>query len=287
MRTRMTSMDLKMINPSTVVFFNCVLIIGLIFSFASFKFLFNLALLLNHRIHDDKKESVAPQNEKKYIVFHSMLMNLFAVCPVCTEPASAEICKVIGTLIHVTQKCTNCSYSRVWRSQPNIRRIPAGNLLLSAAILYSGSMISQSLRMLKILKVECFSRQTFHKHQKNYLIPVVIKMWRAEQERVIQSMSSLEGGVVLSGDGRSDSPGHCAKYGAFTVIEQRVNKVLDVQLVQVSTDHNVTDIYHRFTMYIALNFISFLSQTRCKTVPGANTRGFYVRNDSLPARISS
>lgn len=50
-------------------------------------------------------------------------------------------------------------------------------------------------------------------------------------------MSALPGGVVLSGDGRSDSPGHCAKYGAFTVIEQRVNKVLDVQLVQVSTWH--------------------------------------------------
>ena len=50
-------------------------------------------------------------------------------------------------------------------------------------------------------------------------------------------MSALPGGVVLSGDGRSDSPGHCAKYGAFTVIEQRVNKVLDVQLVQVSKWH--------------------------------------------------
>ena len=191
---------------------------------------------------------MTPQNEKKYIVFHSMLMNLFAVCPLCTEPASAEVSKVIGTQIHVTQKCTNCSYSRVWRSQPNIRRIPAGNLLLSAAILYSGSMISQTLRMLKILKVECFSRQTFHKHQKNYLIPVVIKMWNVEQDRVIQSMSSLEGGVVLSGDGRSDSPGHCAKYGAFTVIERRVNKVLDIQLVQVSADLNITDSCHCLTM---------------------------------------
>ena len=85
--------------------------------------------------------------------------------------------------------------------------MPAGNLLLSAAILYSGSMISQTLRMLKILRVECFSRQTFHKHQKNYLIPVVIKMWKEEQDKIIQSVSSLEGGLVLSGDGRSDSQG--------------------------------------------------------------------------------
>ena len=174
-------------------------------------------------------------------------MQLFEACPLCTEPATAEVSKLIGTQIHVTQTCNTCSYSRVWRSQPNILRIPAGNLLLSAAILYSGSMISQTLRMLKILKVECFSRQTFHKHQKNYLIPVVIKMWKQEQEKVIASMANLEGGLVLSGDGRSDSPGHCAKYGAFTVIEQRVNKVLDVQLVQVSTCYYFNLISRAFT----------------------------------------
>ena len=161
-------------------------------------------------------------------------MQLFEFCPLCTEPSTSEVSNVVGTLIHVTQKCLSCSYARVWRSQPYIKKIPAGNLLLSAAILYSGSMISQTLRMLKILKVQCFSRQTYHKHQKNYLIPVVIKMWKEEQEKLVERVRNLGGGVVLSGDGRSDSPGHSAKYGAFTVIEQRINKVLDVQLVQVS-----------------------------------------------------
>jgi len=38
----------------------------------------------------------------------------------------------------------------------------------------------------------------------------------------------LEGGVLLSGDGKYDSPGHSAKYGAFTVNEQRTNKVLEI-----------------------------------------------------------
>jgi hypothetical protein len=33
---------------------------------------------------------------------------------------------------------------------------------------------------------------------------------------------------------RSDSPGFCAKYGAYTVMEQTLNKVIDIQLVQVS-----------------------------------------------------
>ena len=42
----------------------------------------------------------------------------------------------------------------------------------------------------------------------------------------------MDGGLILSGDCRSDSPGHCAKYGSYIVMEQRTNKVLDIQLVQ-------------------------------------------------------
>ena len=53
--------------------------------------------------------------------------------------------------------------------------------------------------MLKILKVQCFSRQTYHKHQKNYLIPVVIKMWKEEQEKLVERVRNLGGGVVLLG----------------------------------------------------------------------------------------
>ncbi|XP_064153703.1 uncharacterized protein LOC135233762 [Anguilla rostrata] len=39
---------------------------------------------------------------------------------------------------------------------------------------------------------------------------------------------------------RSDSPGHCAKYGTYSLIEDRINKVLDLQLVQSSEVPNST-----------------------------------------------
>ena len=271
-------MHMQRISPSTVqFFFNIVL--NKIVSLSFYFLLISLFECIHHRL-PGKGHSVAPQNEKKYIVFFSCLMELLEVCPRCTEPTTAEISKVVGTLIYVSRKCKSCSYSHVWKSQPTIRRIPAGNLLLSAAILYSGSMISQTLRMLKILKVECFSRQTYHKHQRNYLIPVVIKMWKEEQDKVIERMSNLEGGVVLSGDGRSDSPGHCAKYGAFTVIEQRVNKVLDIQLVQVSASCLLNDIFTSAVNTCHKYYVmSLCSLMKCETVPGASTKGFFVWND--------
>lgn len=82
----------------------------------------------------NKKGSEGPQSENKFIVFFSCLMQLFEFCPLYTEPSTSEVSNVVGTLIHVTQKCLSCSYAHVWRSQPYIKKIPAGNLLLSAAI---------------------------------------------------------------------------------------------------------------------------------------------------------
>ena len=42
-----------------------------------------------------------------------------------------------------------------------------------------------------------------------------------------------DSGLILGGDGRNDSPGHSAKYGSYTLMESRINKVIHVELVQV------------------------------------------------------
>ena len=46
--------------------------------------------------------------------------------------------------------------------------------------------------------------------------------------------SNMDGGLVLGGDGRADSPGYSAKYGSYMLIELRTIKVVHMQLVQVS-----------------------------------------------------
>ena len=38
----------------------------------------------------------------------------------------------------------------------------------------------------------------------------------------------------LCGDGRCDSPGHCAKYGPYTIMEENTSKVFDFEVVQVT-----------------------------------------------------
>jgi hypothetical protein len=183
---------------------------------------------------DDGNEYV---QEKKYIVFHSQLFDLFSCCPVCGGASTASVFKKVGSLIIVKWVCQedSCSFQRMWHSQPHVRRMPAGNLLLSAAILMTGSLPTQALRMLNVINIATMSLPVFFKHQRQYLIPVIIAAWKEHQEKLIAALNAVyDGKIVLSGDGRSDSPGHCAKYGTFTVIEQQINKVLDVQQVQVN-----------------------------------------------------
>ena len=48
---------------------------------------------------------------------------------------------------------------------------------------------------------------------------------------------------------RSDSPGHCAKYGSYTFIDADLNKVLDIEVVQVSVIEECRYIY-KVNIYI-------------------------------------
>ncbi|CAH1276369.1 Hypp9395 [Branchiostoma lanceolatum] len=43
-----------------------------------------------------------------------------------------------------------------------------------------------------------------------------------------------DGAVTIMGDGRCDSPGYCAKYCSYTVMEEKTALILDMKLVQVT-----------------------------------------------------
>ena len=49
--------------------------------------------------------------------------------------------------------------------------------------------------------------------------------------------------LALGGDGRHDSMGHSAKFCSYTTLELHTNKILDIQLVQVGYNCNVSDSY--------------------------------------------
>ncbi|KAH7955613.1 hypothetical protein HPB52_001865 [Rhipicephalus sanguineus] len=55
-------------------------------------------------------------------------------------------------------------------------------------------------------------------------------VWEKEKMALHQQLKPT--GARLAGDSRSDSPGYCAKYGTYSLLETSINKIIDVELVQ-------------------------------------------------------
>ena len=141
---------------------------------------------------------------------------------------------VIGTFLHIEQACEACEHKTAWNSQPYIYNIPAGNLLSSAAILFSGSLPSKTLRVFQFLNCAAISESLFYVHQNKYLQPAIDNVWRSHQSAMIAVLQAEEKSLILGGDGRCDSPGFSAKYGAYSFMELEYNAILNIELVQVS-----------------------------------------------------
>ena len=48
-----------------------------------------------------------------------------------------------------------------------------------------------------------------------------------KKAKLINELKQLPGCLVLSGDGGAVSPGHSAKYGSYSLMELRMNRVID------------------------------------------------------------
>ena len=68
------------------------------------------------------------------------------------------------------------------------------------------------------------------------MFPVVNESWQKEQNSIFVDLKDQD--LWLSGDGRCDSPGHNAKYGTYTMIDQETDKIVDFSVVQVSEVNN-------------------------------------------------
>ena len=61
----------------------------------------------------------------------------------------------------------------------------------------------------------------------------MLSTWQHQQEDLLTE-ARARGGLTLLGDCRSDSPGHCAKYGTYSMIDTYQGKVLVSEVIQVS-----------------------------------------------------
>ena len=168
--------------------------------------------------------------DRKFLVFKSQVMQLFQRCHRCGLEVKLET-SIRGTLLVVNGTCPD-GHVLQWQSQPMIRGMAAGNLLLSAAILLCGLTFTSIANLADVFNLAVFSERYFYRLQKEYLYPVVHTNYIRQQEAVIEYLRGNQ--LHLSGDGRCDSPGYSAKYGTYSLMDSATDLILDYSLIQVS-----------------------------------------------------
>ena len=106
------------------------------------------------------------------------------------------------------------------------------NILLSLAVLMGGASVSKVLLLFRHLELCCYSPRTFFSHQRSFIFLTVICHWELYRAGLVSKLRDMKD-VVWSGDGRFDSMGHSAKYGAYTMFSTSIMKVVHFELVQV------------------------------------------------------
>lgn len=182
-----------------------------------------------------------------------------------------------GTMVTVRQVCNTCS-GYTWRSQPLVLgRYPAGNILLSFGILMAGASVSKVLLVLKHMGLCAYTARNFFLHQSKFLFPAVLQYWEKSQKKILDEIKNLKN-AVWSGDGRYDSMGHSAKYGAYTMFCCTVGKIAHFELVQVNKLISIyfDKVFNKKYAFEAL--VPVLMQNRYTNVRGNKPKLVYIKN---------
>ena len=167
----------------------------------------------------------------KYLVMHSEMMELFRFCPLCGCEVTACSTRVSGTMLCVTFSCAGIHKNERWNSQPFLRNMPAGNLLLTGAIVVSGSSYQQFRRVADCLNLACVGESTFYEIQDAYIFPAIHVNYMLMKEALLASLCDQPLRIV--GDARCDSPGFSAKYCTYSLMDTESGAVLTFSLEQV------------------------------------------------------
>ncbi|XP_066439000.1 mucin-5AC-like [Eleutherodactylus coqui] len=178
-----------------------------------------------------------PVEEEKYIVFESCLRKLIMMIPCmsktkCMSPLTQYRKETTGSHLSIEVRCSSGHTSLLWESQPRHGYQPLGNVLLSAAVLFSGSSFLKSQHMFKLLNLKSIDKTTHHKNQYMYLYPAISHHWKEEQKGVIRG--AKERPLCLAGDQQLDKPGYLAKYSIYSLMDVTSKKICSFSVEPVN-----------------------------------------------------
>ena len=179
---------------------------------------------------EEEEEEAEKALRKEIIIFESYLLKLLEQCRSCGQEVELNT-SVRGTLLVVHGTCLDGLVLN-WQSQPLVRDMGTGNLMVAAAILFCGLTFTAISNLAKLLNLAMFSESSFYELQKEYLFPVIHTNYAMQQNTIVEFLRGTN--LQLSGDGRCDSPGYSAKYCTYSLMDSAADLNLDYKLIQSS-----------------------------------------------------
>ncbi|KAM8977596.1 LOW QUALITY PROTEIN: uncharacterized protein RCH25_047219 [Pelodytes ibericus] len=171
---------------------------------------------------------------RKCIVFESCLDKLLCLVkcphPNCPSPVGEIKKNILGSLLSVSGKCVSGHSLVIWESQPIYEKIPVGNLILSSAILLSGSNFKKVAEMLTLCGIENISQTTYYRHLRRFLFPAIDLNWKAEENRL--RLELRHKALCVAGDAQFHRPGHGEKYFTYAFMDVLTDKIIGFKILQ-------------------------------------------------------
>ncbi|KAM7289591.1 hypothetical protein ISCGN_029720 [Ixodes scapularis] len=176
-----------------------------------------------------------PEEERQFLVFESCLRELFKTCQECSRLCQTTI-ETTGTRITVYSICP-VEHVRTWKSQPIVNGRPAGNILLTSHLVFSGVKIAPTLRMLRHMNVQVISNSSFYEHRKAFALPAIHKAMASvnmEKEGLLKQLQ------FFKEKGSRDPPPRSRDLPDVVIVTDDVTGIRIV--IVITTDDVISDV---------------------------------------------
>ena len=165
----------------------------------------------------------------------------------CSGEPSLNNVKAEGGVLAVSWKCSG-GHSGVWHSSALLGTRRGQNVFVStvvtaAGVLVSGNNFEKIQMLMKFCSIHFVSESTFNRIQSLCVVPAIKELWERMKQKIWDVLKDTP--LVLSGDGRNDSPGHSAKYSVYTIMEHFLDVIIDVAIVDVRESGGVSSTMER------------------------------------------
>ncbi|XP_035679601.1 uncharacterized protein LOC118417944 [Branchiostoma floridae] len=138
--------------------------------------------------------------------------------------------QIVASGMIVKWHCKNNHLVWRWFTQPRLKfGVQGGDLMQTSSLLLSGNNYGKYSLMCKFMDLGCVNESTFYKIQRQYCVDAIDEYW-AKQQEIVRDLRIKEE-VVLLGDGRTDSPGHCAQYCTYTALDNASGSIVAIEVV--------------------------------------------------------